>query len=55
MWADRCELSPLGEQAIAYGLSTREELSAIAAAFRAWSKKPDAFFMEPHGEVLARA
>lgn len=55
LWADRCELSALGEQAIAYGLSTREELGAIAAAFRAWSKEPKAFFMAPHGEILARA
>jgi SAM-dependent methyltransferase len=54
-WADRCELSALGEQAIGYGLSTRDELSAIAAAFRAWSNQPDAFFMVPHGEILARA
>jgi ubiquinone/menaquinone biosynthesis C-methylase UbiE len=53
-WADRCELSALGEQAIAYGLSIRDELSAIAAAFRAWSKQPSAFFMVPHGEILAR-
>ena len=55
LWADRCELSAFGEQAIAYGLSTREELGAIAAAFRAWSTEPDAFFMAPHGEILARA
>jgi SAM-dependent methyltransferase len=55
LWADRCELSSLGEQAIAYGLSTREELGAIAAAFRAWSKQPDAFFMVPHGEIVAHA
>ena len=55
LWADRCELSSFGEQAIAYGLSTREELGAIAAAFRAWSTRPDAFFMVPHGEILARA
>jgi SAM-dependent methyltransferase len=55
LWADRCELSSLGEQAIAYGLSTHDELGAIATAFRAWSKKPDAFFMVPHGEILARA
>jgi len=55
LWADRCELSSLGEQAIAYRLSTREELGAIAAAFRAWSQQPDAFFMVPHGEILARA
>ena len=55
LWADRCELSSFGEQAIAYGLSTREELGAMAKAFRAWSKKRDAFFMVPHGEILARA
>ena len=54
LWADRCEQSLLGEQAIAYGLTTREELGTIAAAFRAWSTQPDAFFMAPHGEILAR-
>jgi len=55
LWADRCELSSLGDQAIEYGLSTREEITAIAAALRAWATQPDAFFMVPHGEVLARA
>ncbi len=53
LWADRCELSSLGEQAIEYGLSTREELSAIAAAFRTWSSHPHAYIMVPHGEILA--
>jgi SAM-dependent methyltransferase len=55
LWADRCELSALADQAIAYGLATRAELGAIAAALRAWSNEPDAFFMVPHGEILARA
>jgi SAM-dependent methyltransferase len=55
LWADRCEQSLFGEQAIAYGLSTRDELGAIAAAFRRWSTQPDAFFMVPHVEILARA
>jgi SAM-dependent methyltransferase len=54
LWADRCEQSSFGEQAIAYGLTTPEELGTIAAAFRAWSQQPDAFFMVPHGEILAR-
>jgi len=54
LWADRFELSAIGDQAVEYGLSTREELVAIAAALRAWSTQPDAFFMVPHGEVLAR-
>jgi SAM-dependent methyltransferase len=55
LWADRCELSAFADQAVAYGLTTRTELGAIAAALRAWSRKPDAFFMVPHGEILARA
>ncbi len=55
LWADRCERSAFGEQAVSYGLTTREELADIAAAFREWASAPDAFFMIPHGEVLARA
>lgn len=55
LWADRFERSSVGDQAVEYGLSTRDELAAIAAALRAWSKKRDAFFMVPHGEVVARA
>jgi ubiquinone/menaquinone biosynthesis C-methylase UbiE len=54
LWADRCELSGFGEQALEYGLATREELAAMAAAWRGWSKQPDAFFAVLHGEVLAR-
>lgn len=54
LWADRCEQSALGEQAIAYGLSTGDELHAIAAALREWASNEDAYFMVPHGEVLAR-
>ena len=54
LWADRCEHSALGEQAIAYGLSTRGELQAIAAAWRAWAAKHDARFIVPHGELLVR-
>ncbi|MGE0451348.1 MAG: methyltransferase domain-containing protein [Vicinamibacterales bacterium] len=53
LWADRCRLSSFGQQAIEYGYATRDELEVIAAAFRAWSTKPEAFFMVPHGEVLA--
>ena len=56
------EVSPLlaydaaatAEQALAYGLSTREELSALAAAWRRWSTQPAAYMMVPSGEVLAR-
>ena len=54
LWADRCELSAFGHQGVEYGLTTREELASIAAAWRRWAKQPDAYFVVPHGEVLAR-
>ena len=54
LWADRCALSAFGDQAIDYGLTTRDELQRIASAWRAWAQQPDAFYMVPHGEILAR-
>ena len=54
LWADRCELSAFGEQAVSYGLATKSELAAMASAWRTWAKQPDAFFAVLHGEVLAR-
>ena len=54
LWADRCELSAFGDQAVQYGFSTREELSEIARAWRTWAERPDAFFSVLHGEILAR-
>lgn len=55
LWADRCEHSAFGEQAVDYGLSSRDELAEIADAWRRWSRHPDAFFAVLHGEVLATA
>lgn len=55
LWAERCEMSAFGDQAVAYGLATRDDLRVFAAAFREWAARPDAYFMVPHGEVLARA
>jgi SAM-dependent methyltransferase len=54
LWADRCTLSDLGDQAVAYGLASRDELAEIAAAWRRWAAQPDAWFAVLHGEVLAR-
>ena len=54
LWADRCELSAFGTQAVEYGLASADELATIAAAWRRWAKQPDAFFALLHGEVLAR-
>ena len=46
--------SALAEQAISYGLSTREELEAISRAWRHWGEQDDAFFVLVHAEVIAR-
>lgn len=54
LWADRVVASSYADQAIAYGLSTRDELDAIGGAFRSWAAAPDATFIVVHGEVLAR-
>ncbi len=55
LWADRVKLSSFGEQAIAYGLSDDEELSAIAAAWGRWAEAADGFFAVLNAEVLARS
>ena len=55
LWADRCELSAFGQQAVDYGLSTRDELLRIAEAWRKWARQPAAFFAVLHDEILARS
>jgi SAM-dependent methyltransferase len=54
LWADRVRFSRLGEQAVGYGLSSSEELASIAAAWLRWAEAPDAVFVVPHVEILAR-
>ena len=54
LWADRVEQSSFAEQAIEYGLSDRDELTRIAAAWRHWAEQPDGYFALLHAEVLAR-
>ncbi len=54
LWADRVEHSRFAEQALEYGLATRNELSELAAGFRSWIGEPDGVFFVLHGEVLAR-
>jgi ubiquinone/menaquinone biosynthesis C-methylase UbiE len=45
--------SGIGDSAIAHGLADRDELGAIAAAFRAWSEHPDALWTFVQVEALA--
>jgi ubiquinone/menaquinone biosynthesis C-methylase UbiE len=53
LWADRMRFSRIAEQAVEYGLSDRDELGGIAAAFLRWAESPDAVFVTPHIEILA--
>ena len=55
LWADRIRSSSssFAEQAVAYGLSTPEELASLAEGFLAWAEEEDGWFVVLHGEVLA--
>jgi SAM-dependent methyltransferase len=53
MWADRILTSALSDQLLAEGLSTRAELEAISAAWRAWTDDPDGWIALLHGEIIA--
>jgi ubiquinone/menaquinone biosynthesis C-methylase UbiE len=54
LWADRVLDSSFATQALDYGLSDRNELEAIAAAWRTWADQPDGWYAVLHGEILAR-
>ena len=54
LWAERTVSSSCGEQAVAYGIATPDELARIAEAWRRWAEDPDAVFVVVHGEIVAR-
>jgi SAM-dependent methyltransferase len=54
LWADRVMSSSFAEQAVEYGFSSRDELEAIAAAWRRWLEQDDGCFIVVHGELIAR-
>lgn len=53
-WAQRIRESDLAARAIAGGRTDDAELAALADAFLAWADDPAAWFVVPHGQVLAR-
>lgn len=55
LWADRVTASSFAEQTLAYGLTTPDELAAIADAFRRWTDAPASTFVVLHGEILAHS
>ncbi|WP_231930340.1 methyltransferase domain-containing protein [Friedmanniella luteola] len=53
-WAERLTESAFGRQGVDLGLTDPAGLAGLAAAWRAWGRREDAWFAVLHGEVLAR-
>ena len=53
LWADRVLTTSLGDRAVELGLASRDDLEAIAAAWRQWATAEGGWFAVLHGEVLA--
>jgi ubiquinone/menaquinone biosynthesis C-methylase UbiE len=53
-YAERLLTSPMGARMIEYGYASRAEVEAMAAAFRAWARHPDAAWAFTHFEALGR-
>ena len=54
-WAERLTKSPFGDRAVEHGLATRDDLERLAGAWLRWADSEDAWFLIPHGEILAQA
>jgi ubiquinone/menaquinone biosynthesis C-methylase UbiE len=54
LWAERTTQSAFADQAVAYGLATRESLEEIASGFHRWVASEDGWFGVLHGEILCQ-
>jgi ubiquinone/menaquinone biosynthesis C-methylase UbiE len=54
LWAERIVSTRIADQPVERGLSTREGLERISAAWREWSESDDGWFAVLLGEVLCR-
>ena len=54
-WAERLTASTFGTSALEHGLSDADELARLAEGWRTFGQDPRAWFLVPHGEVLAVA
>ena len=52
-YADRLLASPMGDSPVAHGLASREDIEAMADAFRGWARHPDALWIFTHVAALA--
>jgi ubiquinone/menaquinone biosynthesis C-methylase UbiE len=53
-YSERLLTSPMGARPVEYGFATREDIEAMAAAFRAWAVHPDAFWAFVQVAALGR-
>lgn len=53
-WSIRVRESDFGRHALDAGIAGEEELAAIAEAWLDWSRRADAWYGMPHGEIVAR-
>ena len=53
-YADRLLTSSMGERLVEAGLATRTDVEAMAEAFRAWARKPDALWAFTQMAALGR-
>ncbi len=54
-WAERLTASDFAASALRHGLAETDELERLAEGWRAFGRDPAAWFLVPHGEVVARA
>jgi ubiquinone/menaquinone biosynthesis C-methylase UbiE len=54
-WSERLTASSFATSALEHGLADRPELERLAAGWRTFGQDPRAWFLVPHGEVLAVA
>ena len=52
-WSERVLSSAFAGHAVESGLATRADLERLSRAWLEWAGHPDAWFLVPHGEVLA--
>lgn len=54
-WATRITESRVATRAVELGLASRAELATVAAGWRDWAHRPDAWFAVAHGQILGRS
>ncbi|KAI0753589.1 putative methyltransferase [Irpex lacteus] len=53
LWAERLVKSDFAKTAVGSGKASLEGLQELSEAWKEWAKEEDAWFMLPHGEIIA--